>query len=147
MPVRPSVRSQRQMTGRPVASVFLTHNAASRRYAQQNRIRETGSLACVPNLVTLDISNNEIFSLEGVEECQLETLLCTHNYLETADSIRHLEHCTSLQTLDLQSNQLADIAVLEIIRTIPNLKCLYLKGNPVVSQIKNYRSVRISLRT
>lgn len=90
--------------------------------------------------MTLDISNNELCSLDGVGRCgKLETLLCANNLLETTDAIRPLQDCASLQTLDLQGNRLADQSAVDVIAAIPGLKCLYLKGNPVVSRIKDYR--------
>ncbi len=97
------------------------------------------------NLDTLNISNNQIAKLEGLSCCKsLRTLIATHNRLITLESVQHLADCTSLQTLDLQNNELADPAILDVLKQIPDLRCLYLKGNPVVSNIKNYRKVLIT---
>lgn len=109
------------------------------RYLQQNRIREINGLSRLPLLHTLNISHNDIRCIDGLSECPIETLICTHNYLEDVTSVEHLALCTTLQTIDLQNNNIHDVKVLEIFAKLPNLKCLYLKGNPVVSQVKQYR--------
>ena len=75
---------------------------------------------------------------------QLTTLICTNNQLASLDSIAHLAELKSLTTLDLQGNALADPAILDLLTQMPNLRCLYLKGNPVVSMIKNYRKVLVA---
>ena len=46
--------------------------------------------------------------------------------------------------LDLQNNELEDVKVLDILEQMPNLKVLYLKGNPFVKEVKNYRKYIIS---
>jgi dynein assembly factor 1 len=93
----------------------------------------------LPLLKTLNISNNEIKVIEGLKNCPLETLLCAHNVLSSYESIEQLSDIQSLHTLDIQNNKLEDSRILEIFAAMPCLRCLYLKGNPVVSQIKNYR--------
>lgn len=112
------------------------------RYLQQNRIRKIDDLARLPNLNTINISYNEIRSIDGISSCSLETLICTNNYLEDAASVEHLALCTNLQTIDLQNNKIHDVKVLDVFAEIPHLKCLYLKGNPVVSKVKQYRCCR-----
>lgn len=96
-------------------------------------------LSRLPQLNTLNISYNEIHVLEGLSGCPLETLICTHNYLQDSRSVENLALCTQLQTVDLQNNKIDDVGVLDVFSKIPNLKCLYLKGNPVVSKVKQYR--------
>lgn len=46
--------------------------------------------------------------------------------------------------LDLSQNFLEDPAVLDVLAKMSNLKVLYLKGNPLVKNIKNYRKTVIS---
>ena len=75
---------------------------------------------------------------------QLTTLICTNNQLATLDAISHLAELKSITTLDLQGNALADPAILDLLQQMPNLRCLYLKGNPVVSAIKNYRKAVVA---
>ena len=118
---------------------------ALRRYLQQNCIWAISHLEGVPELDTLNISHNMVKRLEGLSVCpKLTTLLATDNQLETVDSIAHLVECQSLTTVDLQNNRLTDPDVLDVFKQLPNLKCLYLKGNPVVSNIKNYRKTVVA---
>lgn len=46
--------------------------------------------------------------------------------------------------LDLSDNEIADIELVDLLAQMPNLKVLYLKGNPVVANIKMYRRTLIS---
>lgn len=112
---------------------------ATCRFLQNNRIQALASLVHLPALNTLNVNNNEISKLLGLNKCSLETLLCAQNKLATASDIAHLAEVTTLQTLDLQNNMLEDTDILEVFKAMPQLKCLYLKGNPVVSKISNYR--------
>ena len=69
----------------------ITHALVTCRYAHQNRIREVGDLSHLTALNTLNISSNEVFDLKGLEGCVgLETLICTHNFLESVESITPL---------------------------------------------------------
>jgi len=61
------------------------------------------------------------------------------------DDLRGLLECPSLTTVDLQNNKIDDPAVLdEVFCQMPQIKVLYLQGNPVTSKIKNYRKTMIS---
>ena len=72
-------------------------------------------------------------------------MICTNNQLSSLESIVHLIECKHLITLDLQSNNISEPAILdEVLKKMPSLRCLYLKGNPVVSMIKNYRKVVVA---
>jgi hypothetical protein len=52
---------------------------------------------------------------------------------------------TRCSVLDLSENTLEDgQGVLEVLRAMPNIRCLYLKGNPLVSKLPNYRKVGLS---
>jgi dynein assembly factor 1 len=90
-------------------------------------------------LNSLNVSRNQLISV-GVEFVELNTLLCAENRLVSIESIAALSKMTQLQTLDLQGNELADFdGVLEILSTLPELRCLYLAGNPLVRATQNYR--------
>lgn len=115
------------------------------RYLQQNCIWKISHLDGVPELDTLNISHNHLKKLENLSVCpKLTTLIATDNQLEGLDSIQHLAECTSLHTLDLKNNKLEDPQVLEVLKQLPNLRCLYLTGNPVVSNMKNYRKLMVA---
>ena len=130
-------------TPRPIKSCCLCLHTC--RYAQQNSICFIAGLEGLENLDTLNLSNNHISKLENLSCCpNLKTFICTHNKLDSLESVAHLAECTGLQTLDLQNNELDDPAILDVIKAIQGLKCLYLKGNPMVSKIRNYRKTLIS---
>ncbi len=89
----------------------------------KNCIKCVGKLSCVPNLTTLSLGHNQLYLLEYVKQ---------------------LEFCRKLQTLDLQSNQIADPGIVHVIAALPDLRVLYLQGNPVVKNIPHYRKVIVS---
>lgn len=120
--------------------------APLRRYVQQNIINSLSGLEVLPELDTLNISDNRLCDLKSISDCNsLQTLVCTRNKLKTNDSVAELKRCTSLQTLDLQHNDLDDPEVLDTIKELPDLRCLYLSGNPLVSKIKNYRKTVVAM--
>lgn len=99
----------------------------------------------LPNLNTLNVSSNSLTSLKNLESCpQLSTCIAERNHLSTAAGLRPLLQCTSLHTLDLQHNNIEDTAVIDILVQMPQLRCLYLAGNPVVSKIPSYRKFMIA---
>lgn len=75
---------------------------------------------------------------------QLTNLCLKGNYLQSADDLRSILDVPSISVVDVQSNRIDDLAVLDIFEKMPNLKVLYLQGNPVVKQIKQYRKTVIS---
>lgn len=75
----------------------------------------------------------------------LRTLVATDNHLEAPEAVAALAACSALESLDLQSNKLGDgQALLDLLRGLPQLKCLYLRGNPLVSSLGNYRKTVVS---
>lgn len=123
-----------------VRATGCTHWVCCCRYLQQNCIQTINGLEELHNLDTLNVSYNQIRTLSGLSCCPvLRTLICTNNQLSNLDSLQHLADCKTLHTLDLQNNNISDPAVLEVFKQLPELRCLYLKGNPVVSNTKNYR--------
>ena len=116
-----------------------------RRYVQQNILDNLSGVEILPDLDTLNISNNRLHNLENISSLtSLQTLVCTYNKLKSGESVAQLRHCSSLQTLDLQHNELEDPEVLDLFRELPDLRCLYLSGNPMVSKIKNYRKTVVA---
>ena len=108
-------------------------------------IHKLDGLEQIENLNTLNVSSNNLEELANISKCQqLETLICTNNKLDRKDSLEPLRECANLHTVDLQNNKLEDPEVLEVFASLPDLRCLYLKGNPVVSKISNYRKKVIS---
>lgn len=97
--------------------------------------------ACATSLHTLNVSGNMLDDLRGVRGCaQLQTLMAADNHLTTGCVVEEVAVLEELETLDLQGNDLADVDVmLRMLCSLPRLKCLYLKGNPLVRDCQNYR--------
>lgn len=114
-------------------------------YLQENGIYEIEGLEQMQDLSNLNLNQNSIEKIENLS-ClpKLSTLLISKNQLKTVDSIRHLEECNALTCVDLQDNRIEDIETVDVLEKMPNLKVLYLKGNPFVKKIKNYRRVVLS---
>jgi dynein assembly factor 1 len=109
-------------------------------YLHENCIHEIKGLESLVQLDTLNLSKNFVTRIDGLGSCtQLQTLLLAHNHLTSADDVRHILKVPSLVSLDVQHNRIDDVAVLDIFSAMPNLKVLYLMGNPVVKDIKHYR--------
>jgi dynein assembly factor 1 len=118
------------------------------RFLQQNLLTHLapGCLAAQPLLDTLNVSGNQLTGLDGLAGCtQLRTLIATDNQLAGAASLAALAQCTELESIDLQNNQLeGGEDVLAVLASLPLLKCLYIKGNPLVSAMRNYRKATIA---
>ncbi|XXQ31985.1 U2A'/phosphoprotein 32 family A C-terminal domain-containing protein [Plasmodiophora brassicae] len=113
-------------------------------YLQQNCIRQISNLDRNLNLITLNLQGNLIEQISGLDHLKsLNTLNVADNKLSSVESISHLLKCTSISTLDLSKNALSDVAVLDILTSMPALACLYLKGNPFLSSMRHYRKTVI----
>ncbi|KAM8825294.1 uncharacterized protein ACB058_021274 isoform 5-T5 [Synchiropus picturatus] len=113
-------------------------------FLHQNLIRKLENLDHMLDLCTLNVSNNLIHIIEGISGLpQLSTLQISHNKLQTADDIKHLSECLSINVLDLSHNQLNDPQILVVLEAMPELRVLYLMGNDVVRKIPNYRKTLI----
>ena len=113
-------------------------------YLQQNVLKEIRNLDGL-GLVTLNLSQNLLTKVTGLDKLpNLETLNLAKNNIRTVEDIEHLAQCAAVTTLDLSGNKLEDPAVLEVFKRMPNLCALYLKGNPMVRQIKHYRKTLVN---
>jgi dynein assembly factor 1 len=114
-------------------------------YLQENALTVLEDLGHMKQLSNLNLSQNHISKIEnlgGLEK--LQTLQLPKNRLKTAESVKGLLECPSLQVIDIQNNEIDDPAVIDILEQMPNLKVVYLKGNPFVKKVKNYRRNVIS---
>jgi len=114
-------------------------------YLHENCISKIEGLSNLKELDTLNLSKNFILKIEGLEACQkLQTLLLAHNHLQSVEDIRHILEIPSLVSVDFQHNRIEDVAVLDVLAQMPNLRVVYLMGNPVVKKIRYYRKTVIA---
>eukprot|EP00752_Nemacystus_decipiens_P004053 g3711.t1 len=114
-------------------------------YAHENLLEKIEGLDSFLELDTLNLSKNFIKRVENIGHLgRLTTLLLANNHLETADDVRQVLQCPSIQTLDLQHNRINDPDVVDIVSAMHDLRVLYLQGNPVVKHIRHYRKNLVS---
>ncbi|NOU91722.1 hypothetical protein GC093_00515 [Paenibacillus sp. LMG 31456] len=93
-----------------------------------NQIQSLEPLEKLPQLTDLLASGNEISDLSPVNRLQVKWLILSNNQIQNLEPLRN--HPT-LENLYLNDNQIQDIEVLE---TLPNLKTISLKNNPLTEQ-------------
>ena len=104
-------------------------------YLGKNLISRIQGLDSLLNLHTLDLSYNRITVLENLSCCQgLKTLIVARNNLSSADSIRHLIDCPSIDCLDLTNNMLEGDDVMPTLAEMRGLRTLSINGNGVTKQ-------------
>jgi len=115
-------------------------------FAQQNMI--TGIPPSLPpSLSTLNLSNTNLSHVGNVAHLtELSTLQASGCKLKTLESISELAKCPQLTTLDVSQNDIDGDpeAFLALCASIPALACLYAQGNPIVSQVRQYRKRMIA---
>jgi dynein assembly factor 1, axonemal len=114
-------------------------------YLHENIIEKIEGLDQLTELDSLNLSKNFIKKIENLRNLQkLTSLNLSNNHLQSAEDLEELSFLSSsLQTLDLQHNHLNDLRILDIITSLPELRVLYLQGNPVVKDIRHYRKILI----
>ena len=114
-------------------------------YLHENCIEKIEGLNALTLLDTLNLSKNYIKRIENLSHMtSLSSLNLGHNLLSTCESIVHVLEVPSIQTIDIQHNKIEDANVLDIFAAMPDLRVLYLMGNPVVKNIRNYRRTVVS---
>lgn len=109
-------------------------------YLHENLIERIENLESQVDLDSLNLSKNFISVVENLSHMtKLTSLNLANNVLKSYDSIVHLVRLPSLQSIDLQQNKIEDPSVVDIFAQLPDLRVLYLQGNPCVKQIRNYR--------
>ena len=115
-------------------------------FAQQNMV--TAIPPSLPvSLSTLNVSNNNVSHLRNVARLvELQTLQASNCKLKTLESLGELRNCANLSTVDLQNNEIDGDpeAMVALFASMPKLACLYMQGNPVVSQLRQYRKRMIA---
>jgi len=116
-------------------------------FVQQNCIRKIEGLENNTELWSLNLSENWISCIENLSHLRnLNSLTITKNRIGHGGlrDVMGLKH-TTVATLDLSDNHINDPEVLpEVFAKMKELRVLYLKGNPVVRNIPNYRKTVIA---
>eukprot|EP01038_Epipyxis_sp_PR26KG_P011817 gene11817-15815_t len=114
-------------------------------YLHENCIEKIEGIENMRELDTLNLSKNYIRKIENLDELnKLSSINLAHNSISTLEGVEHLLLIPSIQTVDLQHNKIEDPAIVDILSKLPDLRVLYLTGNPVVKHIKNYRRTIVS---
>lgn len=145
---------------RKVEGLESMHSSLRQLYLHNNMFDQIENLEPFTALDSINLSDNNISRIEGFGTPQgptdpaadaaaprrptpldtLTTLQMKNNKLRTADDIALLPHFALLAALDLSHNKLdCGDALLATLRAMPQLKSLYLTGNPCVRTIPNYR--------
>ena len=115
-------------------------------FLNQNCIREISGLDNLVNLWSLNLSENFIQTITHLDHLvNLNTLIVANNNIGVNGlSDLNALRCLPISCLDIQNNKIDDPQVLDVLMDMPNLSVLYLKGNPVVRKIDNYRKTVIA---
>ncbi|RLN69060.1 hypothetical protein BBJ28_00006662 [Nothophytophthora sp. Chile5] len=113
-------------------------------YLHENLIQKIEGLESQVLLDTLNLSQNQITRIENLGHLkQLTSLAFKANYLTSAKDIANVLELPNLAVLDIQSNRIDDVEIVDILARLPNLKVLYLQGNEVVKHIRQYRKTLV----
>lgn len=114
-------------------------------YLHENLIERIEGLDSQVDLDTLNLSKNFIKVIDNLSHMKkLTSLNLANNLISRVEDIMHLVHLPSLQTVDLQQNKIDDVGIVDIVGQLPDLRVLYLQGNPVVKKIPHYRKTIIA---
>lgn len=114
-------------------------------YLHENIIEKIEGLEAQTELDSLNLSKNFIKTIENLSHLkQLTSLNLANNTISTLASVEHVLEIPSLQTLDLQYNKIEEEGIVDILSRMPDLRVLYLMGNPCVKHIKHYRRIIVA---
>jgi dynein assembly factor 1, axonemal len=114
-------------------------------FLHENLIEKIQGLENQLELDSLNLSKNFVKKIENLSHMKkLTNLNLSHNAISKIEDIDHILEIPSLQTIDLQHNKIEDPAIVDVLAQLPDLRVVYLMGNPVVKNIRNYRKTIIS---
>lgn len=137
-------------------------------WLESNAISKIEGLDNQPHLKSLFLQNNLITRFENLDNCrELDTIVLSHNYikelenccaetlpllntlnishnqLKNIEGLEILKRCDHLSILDLSFNKIEDIMIVKVLSEMPSLHVLNMTGNPVLSNVTNYRKTMI----
>ncbi|KIW65782.1 hypothetical protein PV04_08008 [Phialophora macrospora] len=124
----------------PIASTLRSLNLSSNLF---NEIPD--SLASLTRLVSLDLSNCMIGSLQSLSRSPLPAVLTVNLRGNRLHSLAGVERLLSLEQLNIQDNKLADPMEMARLTGIPNLKRVWVKRNPFTKTHSDYRVTAFNL--
>lgn len=127
--------SKRSM--QPVLNTLRSLNLSSNLFTE---IPE--SLAAMPRLVSLDLSNCMIESLQNLSSEPLQAIVTLKLKSNRLRSLSGIEKLTRLENLDIRNNKISDPDEPARLTAIPSFKRLWIKYNPLTRSFPDYR-VRI----
>lgn len=116
-------------------------------YIQENLFEKIENLNHLKDLHYLNLNDNYIKTIENLSGMALETLQIKKNKvgMNGISDLMGLLEIPTLTVLDISENNIDDEAIVdEILVKMPNLRVLYLKGNPVCKKIKYYKKTIIA---
>jgi dynein assembly factor 1 len=111
-------------------------------YIQENLFEKIENLDHLKDLHYLNLNDNYIKTIENLSGMSLETLQIKKNRvgMNGISDLMGLLEIPTLSVLDISENNIDDPAIIDdVLVHMPNLRVLYLKGNPVCKQIRNYK--------
>ena len=74
----------------------------------------------------------------------LHTLNLAQNRLVHIENLKGILDCPTISVLDLQNNKIESPEIVDLLEQMPDLRVLYLIGNPLIRNISNYRKALIA---
>ncbi|KIV85765.1 hypothetical protein PV11_01424 [Exophiala sideris] len=124
----------------PVATTLRSLNLSSNLFTEI-----PDSLASLTRLVSLDLSNCMIASLQSLSRFPLPAVLTVNLKANRLRSLAGVEKLLSLEQLNIQDNQLSDPMEMARLTCIPNLKRIWVKRNPFTKSSTDYRVLTFNL--
>ncbi|KAK6379803.1 hypothetical protein LTS17_005876 [Exophiala oligosperma] len=124
----------------PVATTLRSLNLSSNLFTEI-----PDSLASLTRLVSLDLSNCMIGSLQSLSKYPLPAVLTVNLKANRLRSLAGIEKLLSLEQLNIQDNKLCDPMDMARLTCIPNLKRIWVKRNPFTKTSSDYRVLTFNL--
>jgi len=113
-----------------------------------NSIKEITHIDILYNLRSLDIENCKLQKISGLRSCTLlETINASKNELGNVNNIMELRFNTHIRSININTSQIAELqpedpeTLISLLKSLKELRTLYLYGNDIIKNIRNYRKL------